>query len=115
MKIAKTSLIILTCAFTALGSSPAVAQESNGDFASLQASSTVPVNDNRIAALWSAIPSLDNPQEPRIRRDCTASYLGDSFWLTAHHCVSNAPFMDGFLRQSDGEVAGGPDPFLVDT
>lgn len=106
MKIVKTSLIILTCAFTALGSSPAVAQDSNGDFASLQASSTVPVNDNRIAALWSAIPSLDNPQEPRIRRDCTASYLGDSFWLTAHHCVSNTPFMDGFLRQSDGEVAG---------
>lgn len=106
MKIAKTSLIILTCAFTALGVSPAVAQDANGDFASLQASSTVPVNDNRIAALWSAIPSLDNPQEPRIRRDCTASYLGNNFWLTAHHCVSNAPFMDGFLRQSDSEVAG---------
>lgn len=106
MKIAKTSLIILTCTFTALGLSPAVAENSDNDFASLQASSTVPVNDNRIAALWSAIPSLDDSQETRIRHDCTASYLGDNFWLTAHHCVSNSPFMDGFLRQSDGEVAG---------
>ncbi|WP_158521263.1 trypsin-like serine protease [Corynebacterium pseudotuberculosis] len=106
MKIAKISLISLTCTFTALGLSPAVAENSDNDFASLQASSTVPVNDNRIAALWSAIPSLDDSQETRIRHDCTTSYLGDNFWLTAHHCVSNSPFMDGFLRQSDGEVAG---------
>lgn len=83
-----------------------MAVAADNDFASLQASSTVPVNDNRIAALWSVTPSLDDSQQQRVRRDCTASYVGDNFWLTAHHCVSNSPFMDGFLRQSDGEVAG---------
>lgn len=66
----------------------------------------MPVNDNRIAAVWSVAPSLDDSQQQRVRRDCTASYAGDNFWLTAHHCVSDSPFMDGFLRQSDGEVAG---------
>lgn len=83
-----------------------MAVAADDDFASLQASSTVPVNDNRIAALWSVTPSADDSQQQRVRRDCTASYVGDNFWLTAHHCVSNSPFMDGFLRQSDGEVAG---------
>ncbi|AKE41626.1 putative secreted trypsin-like serine protease [Corynebacterium kutscheri] len=106
MEIAKTSLISLACVFVALWSFPAAAKEIDNDFVSLRASSTVPVNDNRIAALWSVIPGLDDIQESRIRRDCTASYLGDNFWLTAHHCVSNSPFMDGFLRQSDGEIAG---------
>ena len=106
MKIFKLGISSLACAFTALGACSSVAVAADNDFASLQASSTVPVNDNRIAALWSVTPSLDDSQQQRIRRDCTASYVGDNFWLTAHHCVSNSPFMDGFLRQSDGEVAG---------
>ena len=106
MKIVKLGLSSLACTFTALGACSAVAVAADNDFASLQASSTVPVNDNRIAALWSVTPSLDDSQQQRVRRDCTASYIGDNFWLTAHHCVSNSPFMDGFLRQSDGEVAG---------
>ena len=106
MKIVKLGLSSLACAFTALGACSSVAVAADNDFASLQASSTVPVNDNRIAALWSVTPSLDDSQQQRVRRDCTASYVGDNFWLTAHHCVSNSPFMDGFLRQSDGEVAG---------
>ena len=106
MKIVKLGLSSLACVFTALGACSSVAVAADNDFASLQASSTVPVNDNRIAALWSVTPSLDDSQQQRVRRDCTASYVGDNFWLTAHHCVSNSPFMDGFLRQSDGEVAG---------
>lgn len=96
----------LACVFTVIGACSSVAAAADNGVASLRASSTVPVNDNRIAALWSVTPSLDDSQHQRVRRECTASYVGDNFWLTAHHCVSNSPFMDGFLRQTDGEVAG---------
>lgn len=106
MNIVKLFSFSLACVFTVLGFCPVVAVAADNDFASLRASSTVPVNDNRIAAVWSVAPSLDDSQQQRVRRDCTASYVGDNFWLTAHHCVSDSPFMDGFLRQSDGEVAG---------
>ncbi|MGP5246620.1 trypsin-like serine protease, partial [Corynebacterium flavescens] len=85
---------------------PAVSNTSDPDLAAVQASSITPVNDNRIAALWSVIPGLDDTDGKRLRRDCTASYVGDNFWLTAHHCVSSTPFMDGFLQQSDGDTAG---------
>ncbi|MDN6236124.1 MAG: S1 family peptidase [Corynebacterium flavescens] len=78
---------------------------SDPDLAAVQASSITPVNDNRIAALWSVIPGLDDTDGKRLRRDCTASYVGDNFWLTAHHCVSSTPFMYGFLQQSDGDTA----------
>ena len=56
--------------------------------ATLQASGTVAVVDERIAALWKAVPSRPG-EETTVRRDCTASYLGNNFWLTAHHCVSS--------------------------
>lgn len=62
MKIAKTGLTILMCMFFTMGYFPAVAEDNDGDFASLQASSTVPVNDDRIAALWSVIPGLGDMQ-----------------------------------------------------
>ncbi|GAB3948454.1 trypsin-like serine protease [Corynebacterium tapiri] len=87
-------------------STPAIAHAADDSEASLQASSPVPVNDNRIAALWSVIPGPASDDTPQIRRDCTASFLGDHFWLTAHHCISHAPMMDGFLQQPDGEHAG---------
>lgn len=105
-KTVATILISLTSSASALLALPAVSNASDPGLATLQASSTIPVNDNRIAALWSVIPSLDDTDDKRIRRDCTASYVGENFWLTAHHCVSNTPFMDGFLQQSDGDTAG---------
>lgn len=83
MKIVKLGLCSLACAFTALGVCPSAAVAADNDFASLQASSTVPVNDNRIAALWSVTPSLDDSQQQRVRRDCTASYVRVSNSLCA--------------------------------
>ncbi|WP_052160413.1 S1 family peptidase [Corynebacterium callunae] len=80
------------------------------DTPKLQATSTTPVEDNRIAALWisnSLSASTDEKLEPPpARRTCTASYLGDSFWLTAHHCVAGHPQALGYLEQFDGEIAG---------
>ncbi|VZH84402.1 hypothetical protein FRC0190_00425 [Corynebacterium rouxii] len=76
----------------------AVAHATDNDLVTLQASSTVAITDNRIATLWSVIPSWDDLNDKRVRRDCTASYIGNIFWLTAHHCVSSSPFMDGFLQ-----------------
>ena len=73
--------------------------------ATLQASGTVAVVDERIAALWKAVPSRPG-EETTVRRDCTASYLGNNFWLTAHHCVSSDMNMHGYLEQSDKETAG---------
>lgn len=106
IKTVTSILISLTFGANTLLAFPAISATSELDLAVLQASSTVPVNDNRIAALWSVIPSLDDTNGKRIRLDCTASYVGENFWLTAHHCVSSTPFMDGFLQQSDGEIAG---------
>ncbi len=65
MKIVKLFFSSLACVFTALGSCPGVAVAADNGFASLRASSTVPVNDNRIAALWSVTPSLDDSQQQR--------------------------------------------------
>lgn len=76
------------------------------DRPSLQATSTTPVVDNRIAALWQVIPSPSGDAPLQVRRECTASYVGDGFWLTAHHCVSQNPSMDGYLEQFDGQRAG---------
>lgn len=76
------------------------------DQPSLQATSTTPVMDNRIAALWQVIPSPSGDAPLQVRRECTASYVGDGFWLTAHHCVSQNPSMDGYLEQFDGQRAG---------
>lgn len=73
--------------------------------ATLQASGTIAVVDERIAALWKAVPSRPG-EETTVRRDCTASYLGNNFWLTAHHCVSSDMNMRGYLEQSDKETAG---------
>lgn len=73
---------------------------------SLQATSATPVKDNRIAALWQVIPPDSTEGTPQARRQCTTSYLGDGFWLTAHHCVSHNPSMDGYLEQFDGQRAG---------
>lgn len=64
---------------------------------SLQASDTHPVNDDRIAALF-AVDSKTGQE----RRSCTASYLSNSFWLTAKHC---SPKSGDFLKQTDGEKA----------
>lgn len=76
------------------------------DWPSLQATSTTPVKDNRIAALWQVITPASREGASRVRRECTASYVGDGFWLTAHHCVSQNPWMDGYLEQFDGQRAG---------
>ena len=76
------------------------------DWPSLQATSTIPVKDNRIAALWLVITPASREGASRVRRECTASYVGDGFWLTAHHCVSQNPSMDGYLKQFDGQRAG---------
>lgn len=105
-RLIKNVLVSLTSTLSVLLLFPAIAGASGPERPVLQASSTVPVDDNRIAALWSVIPDSDRAQGSSIRRDCTASYVGDNFWITAHHCVSSMPVMDGFLRQSDGETAG---------
>lgn len=67
---------------------------------SLQATSRTPVNDDRIAALWT------RDEAGRAKRTCTVNHLSGKFWLTAHHCVSGSPDMLAYIEQSDGEVAG---------
>lgn len=62
-----------------------------------QASSTDPVFDERIAAFHSV-----NSVTGQEFRTCTASFLGDNWWLTAQHCD---PASGDYLKQSDGERA----------
>lgn len=81
--------------------SPPSALATPGDHPTTQATSTIPVYDDRIAALW-----ISNPGSPGTQptRQCTTSYLGNNFWITAHHCVT--PDMSGYLTQPDGQTAG---------
>lgn len=95
-------LTVATIASVVTGLPHAVADERP----SLQATSTTPVEDNRIAALWHVITPASADASPQVRRECTVSYVGDGFWLTAHHCVSQNPSMDGYLEQFDGQRAG---------
>lgn len=69
-----------------------------------RATSTIPVEDDRIAALW-VLDSSDG-DAVRAKRECTAGNLGGQWWVTAHHCVAHVLSMHGYLAQSDGEVAG---------
>lgn len=106
MKVGKkcggTLLTVATIASVVTGLPHALADERP----SLQATSTTPVDDNRIAALWHVIAPASADAAPQVRRECTVSYVGDGFWLTAHHCVSQNPSMDGYLEQFDGQRAG---------
>lgn len=101
-KCGGTLLTVATIASVVTGFPHAVAD----DRPSLKATSTTPVDDNRIAALWHVIAPASADAAPQVRRECTESYVGDGFWLTAHHCVSQNPSMDGYLEQFDGQRAG---------
>lgn len=68
---------------------------------SLQATSPVSVNDDRIASLWQVIPDTEGDAQPQVRRSCTASNVGKNYWLTAHHCVVHNLLMDGSIEQLD--------------
>ncbi len=115
-RIISAILVVLSAATATALSSPVTANPFTRtetppfDTPELQATSTTPVEDNRIAALWiSNLLSATTDEKPRLppaRRTCTASYLGDSFWLTAHHCVDDHPQALGYLKQFDGEIAG---------
>lgn len=56
----------------------------------LQSTSVVAVNDDRVAQLWE-----DG------RRECTAGYIGNDWWLTASHCMGR----NLEVRQADGDKA----------
>lgn len=101
-KCGGTLLTVATIASVVTGFPHVVAD----DRPSLQATSTTRVDDNRIAALLHVITPASADAAPQVRRECTESYVGDEFWLTAHHCVSQNPSMDGYLEQFDGQRAG---------
>lgn len=88
-------------AATAVSIAPPPVHASPKDHPTTQATSTIPIDDDRIAALWISNPG--SPGTPPVR-ECTTSYLGNNFWITAHHCVT--PDMSGYLTQPDGQTTG---------
>ncbi|WP_169332013.1 trypsin-like serine protease [Corynebacterium caspium] len=112
--------VVLTTALTATGlQAPASATE---DFTQafellseteLQASSTTPVSDNRIAAFWEKDIPRYVGENTYATRACTTSYLGNNYWITARHCVAHNPELAGYLEQSDGEFAGIANIYLL--
>lgn len=66
-----------------------------------EATSTVPVNDTRVAAMWSIGPDGAKPV-----RDCTASHLQGPFWITAEHCVPDGGSTMRVIKNFKNEVAG---------
>ncbi|MDO4686270.1 MAG: trypsin-like serine protease [Corynebacterium sp.] len=66
-----------------------------------EATSTVPVHDTRVAAMWNIGPDGAKPV-----RDCTASHLQGPFWITAEHCVPDGGTTMRVLKNHKNEVAG---------
>lgn len=69
----------------------------------LQASSTTPVYDARIAALWEYEPYDGEPATAN--RRCTANKIGPHTWITAQHCIPDAANYHGYLQQHTGARA----------
>ncbi|WKD58481.1 Trypsin [Corynebacterium caspium DSM 44850] len=72
----------------------------------LQSSSTVPVFDPNIARLITASESGIGI--------CTANYIGNNFWLTAHHCLTGLKVPAGILAHPDGSITGLANAYIVD-
>jgi|GEM_PF-2066488 len=68
-----------------------------------QASSTIPVYDDRVARIELKKPSAGNVSHQE-GIACTANHLGNGFWLTAKHCLTDAQ-MKGDILQADGDRA----------
>ncbi|WP_303175438.1 serine protease [Corynebacterium sp.] len=66
-----------------------------------EATSTVPVADDRVAALWSVANEDERP-----RRDCTATHLHDQWWMTARHCIPDQDSRMRVLQNRTHDVAG---------
>lgn len=66
-----------------------------------EATSTVPVADDRVAALWSVADEEGQP-----RRDCTATHLRDQWWMTARHCIPDQDSRMRVLQNRAQDVAG---------
>lgn len=76
------------------------------DQAHLQATSNLPVPDDRVARVWEDIPADDGTDSSSLEAQCTANYLGGKFWVTARHCLRDDQNVVGYLEQADGEYAG---------
>ena len=68
-----------------------------------QASSTIPVYDDRVARIELQKPSAENVSQQEVIV-CTANHLGNGFWLTAKHCLADAQ-VRGDILQADGDRA----------
>lgn len=66
-----------------------------------EATSTVPVDDDRVAALWSVADEDDQP-----RRDCTATHVRGQWWVTARHCIPDQDSRMRVLQNRTQDVAG---------
>ncbi|AGN19086.1 hypothetical protein J433_12402 [Corynebacterium glutamicum MT] len=77
----------------------------------LEATSTHPVVDNRIAALWQFDPEAEDTK--KVVRSCTANHIEGKFWITVRHCVTSEKDFLGYLEQSDGEVAGVENTYTI--
>lgn len=77
------------------------AEEAGNELLTTRSTSTDPANDDRVGALWET-PG-DDVGHP-IKR-CSTNYLGNGFWLTAHHCIARNPSLTGFILQDDGDKA----------
>lgn len=66
-------------------------------------SNPTPVTDDTTATIWSQVHVWEFGALPAMFRFCTATYLGDHYWLTAAHCFKN--HLAAYLEQADGERA----------
>lgn len=78
----------------------------DGSSIALHATSTTPVYDERIAALWIGHRPPGDQQEMTVHRQCTASRISEKLWISSLHCVSHNLSLVGYLERSDGEYTG---------
>ena len=95
--------IIFGIALLPISGASALAQEevAIGKGIHLRASSTVPVDDDRVGKIVLNKMGGENASQQEALT-CTANHLGDGFWLTAKHCLVDAQ-AGGSVLQFDGD------------
>lgn len=61
--------------------------------------------EERIAALWVEEHPLSEDDDRGLDRICSASSLGNGYWITALHCVGEYSTFTGFIEQKNGRVS----------
>lgn len=102
----RQSLSVIATSVTALAVVSLCSHEADAQTLSTRASDTTPVQDDRVGQLiyTNSADLPDGVTFPEIPL-CSASHIGNNYWITAAHCVTAMSPFSGFIQQDDGDKA----------